>query len=83
MNCLANGVGLAPGRTAMSALFAKEVYIRLTDHQSMVCTVKYGRFYSKAAKFALRPQPGPALQEDAALVLARKRSARRSAPEQP
>lgn len=45
----------------MKKLFAKEVFIRLAeDDSAFVCTTKYGKFFSKAAEFALNSQSVPA-----------------------
>jgi len=67
----------------MNTLFAREVYIRLTDdNESFVCTVRYGKLYGKTTEFALHPGPTPGVLEEKALVLVRRHSAGRAAREE-
>jgi hypothetical protein len=67
----------------MNTLFAREVYIRLTDDKSgFVCTVTDGKFYTKATEFALHRRPAPDVLDEKALVLARKGSSRLAASEE-
>jgi hypothetical protein len=64
----------------MNTLFAGNVYIRLADDNSgFVCTIRYGKFYSKATEFALHQSPPPVVSDEMAPALARKRSSRRAA----
>lgn len=67
----------------MNTLFAREVYVRLTDDRpGFVCTVKYGKFYAKATEFALHRQPTLDVLDEKAPVLVRRRSLRRTASEE-
>jgi hypothetical protein len=67
----------------MDTLFAGDVYIRLAeDNTGFVCTVKYGKFYSTATEFALEQSPAPAVSDEMAPALARKRLSRRATSEE-
>ena len=59
--------------------FDQEVYIRIAEDQTaFVCTIRYGKLYSKVTEFPLKHEPIPDVVDEKALVLARKSTARRS-----
>ena len=63
----------------MKIRFTQEVYIRLANDQTgFVCTVKYGKLYSKATEFPLKCEPIPDVLEVKAPTLLRKRSSARA-----
>jgi len=67
----------------MKRLFKGEVYIRLEDNPAgFVCTVKYGKFYSKETGFAFHQLPTPDVLDEKVGVFARKRSSRRAASDE-
>jgi hypothetical protein len=67
----------------MNRLFAREVYIRLTDEETaLVHTVKYGKFYAKATELALDGELTPGVLDEKALMLARKRFSGFATPEE-
>lgn len=52
----------------MKSPFSKEVYIRLTDDESaLICTSKYGCFFSKVITFPLRKEPAQDLEAEIAV----------------
>jgi hypothetical protein len=58
----------------MNGLFAREVYIRLSEDGShFVCTTAYGRFYTKKAEFALDDPSAAEVVEEKSLVPLRNR----------
>lgn len=58
----------------MNGLFAREVYIRLSeDGAHFVCTTEYGRFYTKKAEFALDGPSEPEAADEKSLVPLRNR----------
>ena len=63
----------------MNAIFGREIYIRLTDDRAgLVCTVKYGRFYTKVNEFALGHQLLPREAEEESMAFLRKRGSHRA-----
>jgi len=63
----------------MNTLFAREVYVRLTDNkQGFVCTVKQGRFFTKTTRFAFDDSFPPEAVGEEAVVTLKQRSCRQA-----
>jgi hypothetical protein len=56
-------------KTLMKMLFGREISVRLAqDGSSVVCTVKYGKFFSRTHKVALNSEPAQEPAEAKALT---------------
>ncbi len=56
---------------ALHAFVKKEVYIRLEDDTTLVCTTQYGVFRTTVKKFSVKPLPSISRDEELALVRVR------------